>query len=261
MPIENIIPIIWVVFAGVCCAAFYAFYQKRIVGDLLRAFTAAGADSPENAKTLSDIGYGTGIKARFARRALKKGSVLRKSIEAIGETVPQEKNRHPDEFFVKKETLSDSVRFYVPEDKRRIAERRYDGDGMTASALLLTVVSFFAAAVLLIAFLPQILSLLKNFGKTPAQNVSEKPSVSAEDTVFPEEKNPSESSEENTDENSGENLSENSENPGESSEENSDKNSMENPDGKKEKSETDRSPERRDGEDQTERLTEKNNEK
>ena len=51
MSVETITPIVWVVFAGVCCAAFYAFYQKRIVGDLLRALIAAGADCAENAKT------------------------------------------------------------------------------------------------------------------------------------------------------------------------------------------------------------------
>ena len=67
MSVETITPIVWVVFAGVCCAAFYAFYQKRIVGDLLRALIAAGADCAENAKTLSEIGYGKGVRAVYDR--------------------------------------------------------------------------------------------------------------------------------------------------------------------------------------------------
>lgn len=165
MSVETITPIVWVVFAGVCCAAFYAFYQKRIVGDLLRALIAAGADCAENAKTLSEIGYGKGVRAAFSRRVLKKGSVLRKSVEARGDETPTaETKHHPDELFVKK-TVDPNIRYYIPEENRAAAEIRYDGKGTTVSTLLLTVAAFFAAAMIFIALLPTLLHAIESIGK------------------------------------------------------------------------------------------------
>lgn len=165
MSVETITPIVWVVFAGVCCAAFYAFYQKRIVGDLLRALIAAGADCAENAKTLSEIGYGKGVRAAFSRRVLKKGSVLRKSVEARGDETPTaETKHHPDELFVKK-TIDPNIRYYIPEENRAAAEIRYDGKGTTVSTLLLTVAAFFAAAMIFIALLPTLLHAIESIGK------------------------------------------------------------------------------------------------
>ncbi len=165
MSVETITPIVWVVFAGVCCAAFYAFYQKRIVGDLLRALIAAGADCAENAKTLSEIGYGKGVRAALSRRVLKKGSVLRKSVEARGDETPTaETKHHPDELFVKK-TVDPNIRYYIPEENRAAAEIRYDGKGTTVSTLLLTVAAFFAAAMIFIALLPTLLHAIESIGK------------------------------------------------------------------------------------------------
>lgn len=176
MSVETITPIVWVVFAGVCCAAFYAFYQKRIVGDLLRALIAAGADCAENAKTLSEIGYGKGVRAALSRRVLKKGSVLRKSVEALGDETPKaETKHHPDELFVKK-TIDPNIRYYIPEEKRAAAEIRYDSKGTTVSTLFLTIAAFFAAAMIFIALLPSILHAIENIGKkssdTPPKNDS-----------------------------------------------------------------------------------------
>lgn len=165
MSVETITPIVWVVFAGVCCAAFYAFYQKRIVGDLLRALIAAGADCAENAKTLSEIGYGKGVRAAFSRRVLKKGSVLRKSVEARGDETPKaETKHHPDELFVKK-TINPNIRYYISEENRAAAEIQYDGKGTTVSTLLLTVAAFFAAAMIFIALLPTLLHAIESIGK------------------------------------------------------------------------------------------------
>ena len=165
MSVETITPIVWVVFAGVCCAAFYAFYQKRIVGDLLRALIAAGADCAENAKTLYEIGYGKGVRAALSRRVLKKGSVLRKSVEARGDETPKaETKHHPDELFVKK-TIDPNIRYYIPEENRAAAEIRYDGKGTTVSTLLLTVAAFFAAAMIFFALLPTLLHAIENIGK------------------------------------------------------------------------------------------------
>lgn len=148
--------IVWVVFLGVCFASFYAFYHRRLLGDLLRALISAQAEDEKSAKTLSEIGYGNGIKNAFAKFALKKGSVLRKTVEVLyEEKAPVRTNS--DELFVKKPKLSCEQKYFVPEEKRIVAEIRYDGKGTTSSTLLLSVISFFVAALLVISLLPWIL--------------------------------------------------------------------------------------------------------
>lgn len=173
MSVEKMTAVVWIVFAGICFASFYAFYQRQIVGGLLRSLLKSGADCPENAKTLSEIGYGDGIKRRFAERLLKKGSVLRKSVDATEEMQADPKSHHPDELFVKKEMFSSEARFYVTEEKRHIAEIRYDEKGTDVSALLLSIAASFAAALVVIALLPWFLNWVRNFGKTASADKAE----------------------------------------------------------------------------------------
>lgn len=148
--------IVWVVFAGICFASVYAFYHRRLLGDLLRSLISAQAQDEKSAKTLSEIGYGSGIKQAFAKFALKKGSVLRKTVEVVfEEKLPVRKNS--DELFVRTPKSDTEQKYFVPEEKRIVAEIRYDGEGTTATTLLLSIAAFFAAAILVISFLPWIL--------------------------------------------------------------------------------------------------------
>lgn len=171
---------VWVVFLGVCFGAFYAYYHRRLLGDILRTFISAGADSSENAKTLSEIGYGTGIKRAFAGFALRQGSVLRKSVYAVfEEKKPVKKN--PDELFAKGEKLPCEQRYYIPEDKRITAEIRYDGKGTTASTLIFTVAVFFVAAIVAVSLLPWIIrnyhNLMNNYDDEIQQNEQEQTEI------------------------------------------------------------------------------------
>lgn len=147
---------VWIIFFGVCMAAFYAYYHRRLLGDLLRAFIAAGADCEKNAKTLNEIGYGDGIKKVFARFALKNGSVLRKTICAVYNEQPEHK-KNPDELFVRTKKPDTEQKYFVDEEKRIVAEIRYDGKGTTSSTLLLAVAAFFVIAVIAVSVLPRIL--------------------------------------------------------------------------------------------------------
>lgn len=148
---------IWIVFLGICFGAFYAYYYRRILGDLLRALIAQGAEDEKTAKTLSEIGYGGGLKHLFAARALKKGAALRKTVETVyEEQLPHRKS--PDELFVRAQKAAAPQRYYVPEEKRFAAEVRYDGEGTTVTTLLLTVGVFFVAAIVTMSLLPWILN-------------------------------------------------------------------------------------------------------
>ena len=104
---------------------------------------------------------------------------MRKTVEAVfPEDSPERKNN--DELFVKKAKSDVTQLYFIPEDKRIVAEIRYDGEGTTATTLLLSIAAFFVAAILVISFLPWI---LQNAGRIlGAQN---------DDTndVVPEENN------------------------------------------------------------------------
>ncbi len=171
---------VWVVFAGVCFGAFYAYYHRRLLGDLLRSVIAAGANDEQNAKTLSEIGYGSGIKKHFARFALKKGSVLRKTVVAVYEEKDPVK-KHSDELFVKAQQVHDQ-RYYVPEDRRITAEVRYDGKGTTATTLMLTVAAFFVAAIVVVSLLPWIIRNYHNL-INPTDSVPDDPDTGYEQEV------------------------------------------------------------------------------
>lgn len=171
MDLEQITVTIWVVFAGICCAAFYAYYQRCLLGDIVRAFLSAEAIDPQTAKTLAEIGYGDRLRRVFAERALKNGTALRKTIRALyPESTPI--RRHKDEilFGQSQKNRSDSngevQRYYIPEELRHTAEVRYDAKGTSAATVLVTVAAFFVAAVVIITLLPWIRDRISSFGRS-----------------------------------------------------------------------------------------------
>ncbi len=150
---ETLSVIVWVVFFGVLFGSFYAYYQRRLLGDILRALISHEAQDENSAKTLSQIGYGTKLKRSFASFALRKGSGLRKHIFAVYEEKEAEK-KHRDQLFVKAEAAETEQRYYVPEEKRIVAEVRYDGKGTDLKTLVIATAALLAAAILIVSFLP-----------------------------------------------------------------------------------------------------------
>lgn len=148
-------------FLGVILAALGALYNKRLLGGALRKIIASGANSPESAKTLEELGYS---KNAFVRSALKSGTAMRKYVhcveddEAAKSLVPDKKGYLP-----KIKTDLSASHFYVPEEARVGAELRYDKTGTTWFAFFGIIVVGIVIIVLLIKFLPELLKLLDNF--------------------------------------------------------------------------------------------------
>lgn len=168
MNLEQLTVTIWVVFAGICCAAFYAYYQRCLLGDIVRALLACEAYDAQSAKTLTELGYGSGLRRAFALRALRKGTALRKSVHAVYPEMPPQR-RHKDEivFSSRRQSASaSSQRYYIPEELRHAAEVRYDAKGTSAVTVIGTVAAFFVAAVILIALLPWIRDTVASIGTT-----------------------------------------------------------------------------------------------
>lgn len=150
---ETLSVIVWVVFFGVLFGSFYAYYQRRLLGNILRALIAREAQDKESAKTLSEIGYGSKLKHSFASFALRKNSGLRKHVFAVYEEKEPEK-KHRDQLFAKAEKSEHEQKYYVPEEKRIVAEVRYDGKGTNLKTLIISVAALLAAAIAIVSLLP-----------------------------------------------------------------------------------------------------------
>ena len=151
MPTLN--QIIAVVFAGVLAASLYAFAQKRLPGDLVRALLEKGADRAEKAVAISELDRKySRVRVRFLERALKTDPALRK--------------------YVKTAEGDGEARYYVPEELCKTAAHRYDKKGAGLLVVLLCALICLLAALISMWIAPY----LKNM----AQNVPESFHVSQE---------------------------------------------------------------------------------
>ncbi|MBE6623921.1 MAG: hypothetical protein E7621_07050 [Ruminococcaceae bacterium] len=178
---KTIITIIFVVFAGICYGTFYAYYHRRLVGDLIRAILCKNALNEQSAVTLEDVGYSKGIKRIFAKFALKKGSAARKYVCAVYEEKAPVK-KHDDELFVKCAKPDKEQKYYVPEEKRHTVERKYNGKGMSLASVLIAIAVLFAAALVAISILPWILANANRLGGTSSGELVENSDVSQTQT-------------------------------------------------------------------------------
>lgn len=145
--------IIWSMYIGILLATVYSYYQKRVVGGFVRHLMAKGANSIDNAKTLSELGY---QNHAAIRRELSKPAPLRKMVWEV-----EDNHREGEDgviYCAREKALDLNLgRFYIPEEKRIEAELRYEGKGTDLFAVIISVAVFFALAVLACAFLPTIM--------------------------------------------------------------------------------------------------------
>lgn len=151
---------------GMMFACFFASYNKGTLGSFVRALLSAGASSPENAKTLDELGF---LKNHSVRASLKRGYTLRKVVRCVEEddgTLICSENKKGSVPFNK-------AHFYIPDEKKFAAESRFKGKKLPWFAYLLIFVGGVILMILLIAVLPHILSLVDDFvgGLKPESNI------------------------------------------------------------------------------------------
>ena len=156
------IPLMFIgLFLGVLVASASAIYNKRTIGDALRYIISTGANSPESAKTLGELGY---AKNTFVRSALKYGTALRKYVrcveddEIMANIVPDKKG-----FYPKIKTDLDRAHFYVPEEKRIAAELRYEKTGTSWLTFFAILIGGTLLLVFLIKIFPDLMMFVDNF--------------------------------------------------------------------------------------------------
>ena len=138
--------VIWAIFVGVVIASFMLWYSKGYIGKVARKLAEKQAHSPEDAWTLRELGFDN----VFYRHALKnKYSALRKVIYC---TVEKEKIGKEDFY---------EARFYIPEEQKNRAYFKYRGNNTTLPMVFIVIVVMFIMANLCIAYIPEILTMLK----------------------------------------------------------------------------------------------------
>ena len=101
---------------GIIVAALYNYYIHRVPGAVIRALLAAGAFSPESAKTPAELGL---LDKPIALWELTRGNSLAKLIRFVSD--------EQNELGVCLQTPS--TRYYIPEELKYRAEVRFDKKG------------------------------------------------------------------------------------------------------------------------------------
>ena len=126
--------ILWCVYAGIVLAALYAYYQKNLIGRLVRALLENTCDSPKSAKTLGELGLEKDV---FVRNALHPKSTLTRLVSSTEEPVESQRIRGRKQ---KPAFSFESARFYISPDKKDEAMLAYDHQGTTLLSLVFAIV-------------------------------------------------------------------------------------------------------------------------
>lgn len=174
--------------AAIIVAAFVTAYTRVSMGAFVRRLISAGALSPEEAKTLLELGY---FRDPSIRRALARGSALRMVVRRVGDGLPdpakddnegREGDTDPEpEASLTADQSTENVaenaprmqinaekidfttaRFYIPEALRHRAEIRFDPKGSGwRSAILISCFAVLTAG-LLCFFVPELVQFADN---------------------------------------------------------------------------------------------------
>ena len=170
--------IILAIFGGIIIAAALSLFQKRTLGDLVRAIDRESCYTPESAKTLEELGF---LKNTAVREALRRGTSLRRVVRCVGEEnylaaqaekraafeaeQADSKGKRPRKQWKDVPYRYDfSVdRFYIPEDKAFGAITHFDKKGTDPLVFAFTVIGCIIVASLCCFLLPEMLKLADNF--------------------------------------------------------------------------------------------------
>lgn len=120
--------LLWSLGIGVCLCNFYIYYNKVILGALVRRLLEKGADAPEKALSLAETGLDGNA---FVKNALKRKSSSVYGVVAEGNT---------------------ESAYYIPEEKREKAEKMFSTKESSlavaiASSILILIMTFLVTLV------------------------------------------------------------------------------------------------------------------
>ena len=160
---------------GIIAASFLTLYNKRYIGGFIRKMIAEGCVDAEGAKTLGELGF---LRHVAVRSAIKSGASLSLWVRCVEEDeflLEQDKRRvqfeeahsgdkKPPKFkAVEFKRDCSTMHFYIPEEKRELAERKFNPKGANLfSVILVCVIALLLCAGLSFA-LPELIKMMDNF--------------------------------------------------------------------------------------------------
>lgn len=132
---------------GIIIALIGSFYSNYYLGSFVKKLIESGADSSENAKSLSELG----IENRpLLARSLREGSVLRKTV------LVAEVDKNAIDLSDKN---SMAEKYYIPTEAQPTAEKRFRVRGNGVVSLILSIFLITLILLLLLIFGPWLLGI------------------------------------------------------------------------------------------------------
>lgn len=162
-------------FIGILAASVMAIFNKRVLGDFVRAVAREDADSPERAMTLEQLGF---RKNSAVRSALKRHGALRRVVRCAEDDRADLEAGFPlrpgiAELYGEVEpvpgapgagrTNLDGAHFFIPRAEMTSAEIRYERKGTNWLSFFGILLVCIVCVSLLFQLLPDVLQLLDNF--------------------------------------------------------------------------------------------------
>ena len=160
-------------FLGLIIAAGIAMFQKRTLGDLVRALDRENANEPGRAMTLEQLGL---IRNSAIKQDLRHGTALRRVVRCVEEqeylAVMAERKAA---FEANKENIGRKWKeipfqydfynhhFYIPAELMFGADVHFNKKGSNPLVFAFTIVLFVVVASLVCYLLPEMLQLADNF--------------------------------------------------------------------------------------------------
>lgn len=147
----NLPVIVFGLFIGVMLAAFYVIYTSLAQGVLVRKLLEREIHTPEEAKTLAELGLEKnilvklGLHNRYTLRRVVKSAGCGSEGAADGKAVALKNER-----------------FYIPEEDKYTASMRFRSGGNGLPTLLFVFFVSIACIVLIFALAPEIIRFLDN---------------------------------------------------------------------------------------------------
>lgn len=127
--------IIWCVTIGIAIAAVYTFYNKKVLGGLVKKLFDMDAFDIDSAVDLGSAGYSKNI---FIKYSLREGTSFADTVRCH------------------------DGRYYIPEEKIHKAENKYKDEGATIVVLLITLAVLFIVALIAVYAFPNLINQITN---------------------------------------------------------------------------------------------------
>ena len=172
--IVNIHVIVFGIFIGVMFAAVYSIYTKKILGKFVRKLLAEGITSPQEAKTLEELGFSKNPAVLLGLGGYTLGRVVnsvekdefisaanasRQTYEANRKEAAKAGKRLPRFVEPKFEKKAKECRYYIAEKNKYTAEMRFNDNGSGYGTFFFVLMVACMCVIAVYAFLPQLLSL------------------------------------------------------------------------------------------------------